>query len=232
MPPAKTSPTLAIEAITGLPTFSTGKGTSFSAPLVSGLVALIKSLRPTATLSDVRAFLREGAVDLPDVDTPFWDGFGRVNFQRSLAAALAGPLPAPVIDSAVVTTTLIQVNGRGVPGATVFLTDLARNEVIAGQIAGPGGSFNFRIQASMILETTAQLELIATVQGDSGLSPPSLPFVVRLRRDVLLFPGWNLVAWAGATGLGTDDGVFGALPGEAERVFAWRDGQWDTYGAG
>lgn len=230
--PGDQIPTLAIEPITGLPTFGSGTGTSFSAPMVSGLIALIKSLRPTATLSDVRAFLRDGAVDLPDADTPRWDGFGRVNFRRSLDAALAGPLPAPVIDSAVVTTSLIVVQGRAVPATTVVLTELARDEVIASGIAGPSGSFELSIQPSSLLETTAQLDLVATAEGASGLSPPSFPVSLRLRRDVRLFPGWNLVSWAGATGPGTDDGVFAALPVEVERVFAWRDGLWDVYSSG
>ena len=227
--PGDQIPTLAIEPITGLPTFGSGTGTSFSAPMVSGLIALIKSLRPTATLSDVRAFLRDGAVDLPDADTPRWDGFGRVNFRRSLEAALAGPLPAPVIDSAVVTTSLIVIQGRAVPAMTVVLTELARGEVIASGIAGPSGSFELSIQPSSLLETTAQLDLVATVGGASGLSPPSLPVSLRLQRDVRLFPGWNLVSWAGVTGPGTDDGVFAALPGGVERVFAWREGLWDVY---
>ena len=227
--PGDEIPTLAIEAITGLPTFSSGTGTSFSAPMVSGVIALIKSLRPTATLGDVRAFLRDGAVDLPDADTPFWDGFGRVNFRRSLAAALAGPLPAPVLDSARVTATLVVVEGRAVPTTTIALTDLARDEVIATQIAGPGGRFEIRIEKSSLLETTAQLDLVATAEGESGLSPPSLTVVVRLPRDLLLFPGWNLVSWAGATGPGTVDGVFAVLPAEVQLVFAWRDGHWDAY---
>ena len=230
--PGDEIPTLAIEPITGLPIFGSGTGTSFSAPMVSGLIALIKSLRPTASLSDVRAFLRDGAVDLPDADTPRWDGFGRVNFRRSLAAALAGPMPAPVIDSAVATTSLIVVQGRAVPATTVVLIELSRDEVIASGIAGPSGSFDLRIQPSSLLETTAQLDLVATAEGASGLSPPSLAVSVRLRRDVLLFPGWNLVSWAGATGPGTADGVFAALPAEAERIFAWRDGLWDVYSPG
>ena len=200
--PGAEIPTLAIEPITGLPIFGTGTGTSFSAPMVSGLIALIKSLPPTASVSDVRAFLRDGAVDLPDGDTPRWDGFGRINFRGSLNAVLAAPMPAPVIDSAMATSSVVVVQGRAIPATTVVETEFTRDEVIASGTVGPDGRFDLRIYPSSLIETTAQLDLVATAEGVSGRSPPSLPVSLRLWRDVRLLPGWNLISWAGATGHG------------------------------
>ena len=125
-------------------------------------------------------------------------------------------MPAPIIDSTLVTANLIQVSGRAVPAVAVTLTDVARDEILASEIAGPSGSFNFQIDITTLLETTALLELLANAEGDSGLSPPSLSVVVLLRREEVLFPGWNLVPWAGATGAGTAAAGFAHLPQEAE----------------
>jgi subtilisin family serine protease len=71
-------------------------GTSFSAPLVSGLAALIisrgKDLGLNLTPTQVRALIENHAVDLPDDsnDSPdagaTWDGKGRVNFRASVSA--------------------------------------------------------------------------------------------------------------------------------------------------
>jgi len=219
-------PTLTVEAVTGEPTYGTATGTSFSAPMVTGLVALIKSLRPTATAEDVRAFLREGAVDLPDVDAPFWDGFGRINFAASLAAALAGPLPAPILDSAVAAETAIEVRGRAVPEAIVTLVDEAEG-LLETTTASVSGAFGFAIELDSLRETTAVLELVATVEGSAGVSPASEPLVVHVTRDSLLVPGWNLVSWPGVAGTGLE--VFAGLPAGVDRVFAWGGSGWDIH---
>jgi hypothetical protein len=73
--------------------YTTQLGTSLSAPLVAGLVGLIRSLYPSVGREEVRHLIRAGADDavgLPEEDTPGWDpyhGWGRVNMHRSLLAA-------------------------------------------------------------------------------------------------------------------------------------------------
>ncbi|HJN91591.1 MAG TPA: hypothetical protein QGF05_02545, partial [Dehalococcoidia bacterium] len=196
------------------------------APLVTGAVALIKSLRPTATAADVRAFLREGAVDLPDLDAPFWDGFGRINFAASLAAALAAPLPAPILDSAVAAGTSIEVRGRAVPEAVVTLVDEGEG-LLETTIASVSGAFTFAIQHDSLRETTAILELVATAEGSAGVSPASAPLRVNVTRDSLLVPGWNLIAWPGVDGSGVE--IFAELPEGVGRVFAWDGSGWDIH---
>ena len=228
--PGENIPSPTVEAVTGEASFGTGTGTSFSAPLVTGAIALIRSIRPTATLSDVRAFLRAGATDLPDLESPFWDGAGRINYRQSLAAALAGPLPAPVLDTVIPGETLIVVTGRAVPNALVTLTDDASGLVITTEAAGPGGRFSIDLPLAELPETMAVLVLVATAEGDSGLSLPSLPFVLNLPRSVELFPGWNLVSWSGEAGSGAE--VLAGLPGEVERVFSWSGGGWDVHAPG
>jgi hypothetical protein len=64
-----------------------GSGTSFSAPIVSAAAAWVWTLRPTLTVSQIAAVLREGA---RDIEPPGFDnasGWGIVNIPASLTAA-------------------------------------------------------------------------------------------------------------------------------------------------
>ena len=68
-------------------TYGTFTGTSFAAPVVSGVAALIWSVRPTLTPSTVEAILTATAVDL---GTAGWDeryGAGRVDAQAAVELA-------------------------------------------------------------------------------------------------------------------------------------------------
>ena len=67
--------------------YATGSGTSFAAPQVSGLVALILSrsrgLKPDAII----ATIEEAATAVPAGDRPNWAGAGRINMAESLRPA-------------------------------------------------------------------------------------------------------------------------------------------------
>jgi len=71
-------------------------GTSFSAPIVAGVAALVLSAKPNLSATGVVQLLEANADDLGD---PGWDqnyGFGRVNAYRAVAAAAgSGFAPAP-----------------------------------------------------------------------------------------------------------------------------------------
>jgi subtilisin family serine protease len=60
------------------------QGTSFAAPFVSGLIALLLSQDPTRTEAHIRTILCATAVNLPDGNTPNWDGCGRIDIGRAL----------------------------------------------------------------------------------------------------------------------------------------------------
>lgn len=75
--------------------YDVGSGTSFSAPLVSGILATLFSINPSLTAEQALSVLRQTAVDLGD---PGWDqsfGWGRVDFYSAawLAAALGEDPP-------------------------------------------------------------------------------------------------------------------------------------------
>lgn len=69
------------------------RGTSMSAPHVSGLAALILSLRPDFTNEEVRQVLRSSADDIGDPGFDINNGFGRINAFKALqvnSVCLAG----------------------------------------------------------------------------------------------------------------------------------------------
>jgi subtilisin family serine protease len=77
-------------------------GTSMAAPIVSGLVALIKARRPDLTPDEIEGLIEATAVDkgLAGKDQNY--GYGRIDAGRALAAAVAyvrpaPPAPAPVV---------------------------------------------------------------------------------------------------------------------------------------
>ena len=70
-------------------------GTSFSAPIVAGVAALVWSVNPTLTPVQVQNIVKQGSDDL---GTPGWDiyfGSGRVNAARAVALAGGNPGPSP-----------------------------------------------------------------------------------------------------------------------------------------
>ena len=60
-----------------------GSGTSFSAPIVTGTVALLKALRPNASATEIRQALIDGSDILPSLQGRVVSG-GRINIERSL----------------------------------------------------------------------------------------------------------------------------------------------------
>ena len=79
-------------------------GTSMAAPIVSGLVALIKSRRPDLTADEIEGLIEATAVDkgLAGKDQNY--GYGRIDAGRALAAAAAYVRPAPPAPPAPVDT--------------------------------------------------------------------------------------------------------------------------------
>lgn len=65
--------------------YGSADGTSFAVAQVTGLAALILSNRPLLGPEQVRSAIRRGAQDLPDGNTPNWDGAGRIRAATSLS---------------------------------------------------------------------------------------------------------------------------------------------------
>jgi subtilisin family serine protease len=73
--------------------YAAGSGTSFSAPVVAGVAALVLSANPSLTGAQAQDILKQTADDL---GTPGWDtsyGWGRVNALKAVQAALSAGSP-------------------------------------------------------------------------------------------------------------------------------------------
>lgn len=215
-----------VEPISAAPSYAISTGTSFSAPFVSGALALVLSLNPTATAEQAIALILEGAVDLPDQDTPQWDGAGRLHLGRSLAAVQARAPAPPLINSVTATESAILVSGLAAPLSTVRLIDEASGLPLGATTATASGEFHLSLLRSAVPETTAVVRLVAVAESDAGPSAPSAALAFALPRSVRLGPGWNLVSWAGAGAAG--DAVLATLPAAVERVFSWDNAAWQV----
>jgi len=67
--------------------YAKGSGTSFSAPQVAGLAALMLSHRPALKPDSIIAAIEATADPLPDGGTPGWAGAGRINMAQALKPA-------------------------------------------------------------------------------------------------------------------------------------------------
>jgi subtilisin family serine protease len=100
--------------------YRSASGTSFSAPIVSGLAALIISVNPNFTNSQVVDLIRNNADDMGAAGFDQYFGHGRVNSYRSLLAALSTntgtppPPPPPPGDTTppVVEAVAMQYDGK------------------------------------------------------------------------------------------------------------------------
>jgi len=114
--------------------YCTAWGTSFSAPIVAGVAALVMAANPSLSSDQVQNVLKASADDLGPVG---WDpqyGWGRVNAQKAVNLALntvGAPAPtpptvniaSPASGSAVAGTTTVSVNATDSSGiSSVTLT--------------------------------------------------------------------------------------------------------------
>lgn len=75
--------------------YGSWNGTSFSAPIVAGVLALMFAANPSLTVAQARQLLFENAVPLGNAD---WFGAGRVNAYAAVNAAknVVAPIPSPL----------------------------------------------------------------------------------------------------------------------------------------
>lgn len=174
-------------------------GTSFSAPLVAGVAALIFSANPAFTVAQVEAFLKVAADDRGAAGYDPGYGFGRVNAGRALdlaAMKLVGardvtapalrflaPLPEGFVGQT--RGELVQIDA--VDDRQVRRVALYADDVLIGQsMAAPylftwdtsaladGSSHTLRAVARDAAGNTASLEFPVTVQAGYDITPPQI----------------------------------------------------------
>jgi subtilisin family serine protease len=72
--------------VPGAGPFASANGTSFSTPQVSGLAALMLSMKRDLSPSQITDIIKESATALPPGDAPGWAGDGRINMLIALKA--------------------------------------------------------------------------------------------------------------------------------------------------
>ena len=105
-------------------------GTSFSAPIVAGVAALIFSVNPSLTPADVERILESTAVDLGDSGYDVYYGWGRVNAYEALKAAAGAAPPPPDTTPPMVEITYPR-SGDTVSGAVVVSVSASDDRGVA-----------------------------------------------------------------------------------------------------
>jgi thermitase len=98
-------------------------GTSFSAPVVAGVAALVISAKPSLTGPDVQKIVKTATDDIGSAGFDTSSGTGRVNAEKAVALALATtptpvtqPTPVPTSDTTAPTVTITSpANGGTIP---------------------------------------------------------------------------------------------------------------------
>jgi subtilisin family serine protease len=160
--------------------YGSGTGTSFSAPVVAGVAALMVSINPALTGADIQNLLKQSADDL---GAPGWDtsyGWGRVQAAAAVTAALNFQPPADTnAPSAAVTTptpgstlsNVVTVNIAATDDIGVSRMELFLDGALVATNPGPDVSFAWdtRTVADGIHELSARAYDTANNVGLSSL---------------------------------------------------------------
>jgi len=129
--------------------YGQGDGTSFAAPMVSGLADLLLSQDSLLTPMLVKSLIQRGATALPDAGEPGWAGAGRIDLAASLKLVPAGYYGR------------VTLNGATVPDGTAI------DARIGGQVCGHAASFPSQGQEAYAL-------FVAPATDQSGCGTPGV----------------------------------------------------------
>jgi thermitase len=167
--------------------YTQGIGTSFSAPVVAGTIALMMSAKPSLSSAQVESLLLSNAVDLGAAGTDVYFGKGRVNAGAAVRAASGGTtttpsdttaptvsIPAPVANSTV--SGLVPVNVTAADNVGVTKVQLYVNgERVATDISSP---FAFSWDSTRVANGMANLQ--ATAYDAAGNAKTSTTVAVNV----------------------------------------------------
>jgi len=111
-------------------TYMYAGGTSFAAPTVAGVAALVLSVNSSLTGSQVQDILKQSADDLGTSGWDMYFGWGRVNAARAVALAGGNPVPTPT-PSASPTPTATPTPTADTTAPTVTITSPASGAAIS-----------------------------------------------------------------------------------------------------
>lgn len=172
-------------------------GTSFSAPIVAGVAALVLSTNPSLTPTQVQDILKQSANDLGAAG---WDtsyGWGRVNAANAVAMAQTPPPPPPpVTDTTPPTVSITSPSDSSTVSGTVSIATTASDNVgvasvslkVDGSLFGTAtatpytfswntttmsnGTHTLTVTASDAAGNTASASVTVTVYNAGDTTPP------------------------------------------------------------
>jgi subtilisin family serine protease len=127
-------------------TYDSVGGTSYSAPIVAGVAALVLSVNPNLTPNQVQDILKQSA---DDFGSPGWDstyGWGRVNAGRAMLLASGNTTPSDTISPSVSFNS--PANGAVVSGSVSIVASASDNTAVASVTISIDG-------VPMLTDTTA-----------------------------------------------------------------------------
>jgi len=153
-------------------------GTSFSAPIVAGAAALIKSMRPDFTSAQIEAALLSTAVDLGTAGRDDYYGHGRLDAGAAVLAAAT----KVTADTTPPSAAIAAPTGGTVSGSAAVSANASDNVGVAkvellvnGKLVGTDTSapFSFSWDTTSVSNGAATLSVVAyDAAGNSGLSAP------------------------------------------------------------
>ncbi len=154
-------------------------GTSFSAPVVSGVAALVKALRPDFGAAQIESALFASPVDLGAAGKDAYYGYGRVSAAGAVAAALAAPAfdstpPSVAITAPTGGTTVygsVTVNVTASDNVGVMRIDLKAKGVVVG--SDSVAPYSFVWNSASVANGSATLTAVAyDAAGNATTSAP------------------------------------------------------------
>jgi len=113
--------------------YGSWSGTSFSAPIVAGVAALVISVNPALTASQIQDVIKQSTDDLGTVGWDTQYGFGRVNAYKAvtLATVTTPPPPLPADTTAPITNITSPIDGQTVSGILSITASASDNIGVA-----------------------------------------------------------------------------------------------------
>jgi subtilisin family serine protease len=153
-------------------------GTSFAAPIVSGVAALVKSLRPDFSAAQVESTLFSSALDLGAVGKDTVYGWGRVSASNAVARTIAAPVdttpPSVAISTPAAGGTVqgsVTVNVSATDNVGVVRVDLKVNGLLVG--SDTVAPYSFVWNSATVANGSATLTAVAfDGAGSSATSSP------------------------------------------------------------
>lgn len=161
--------------------YASWSGTSFSAPIVSGVATLIAARRPELSNTDIVNALLQGSDDLGTAGRDDFFGFGRVNAYKALQTALnmgasdtTAPVAALSIPDAVSTlTSTVMVYGDASDNVGVTRIEVHVNGTKVAQASA--SSIDFAWDTKTVSNTTHKVAVVAfDAAGNSGRKEQSV----------------------------------------------------------